>query len=113
MRVSPPFVVYGVAGCVMPTELPIQPSDWSSLDPIGVCLGLLTFLVLVGIPLLIHHHRKDMAATRTEFINSIDKISARYEEERRRKDGECAAERKAVYEKFEALFREQRPRRSR
>lgn len=89
-----------------PDTLPISPQDWHTLTPMGVCLGLLTVLVLVGIPLLIYHNRKDMSAMRAEFIASINQISARYESERQRKDAECATERDRMHGRFEASLRE-------
>lgn len=97
----------------MPTELPIQPHDWSSLTPIGVCLGLLTVIVLVGIPWLLVQHRREREETHKEFLEALTKeeqfrnaMSDRYEQERKRMHEECRTERQAQWERYESSLRE-------
>lgn len=83
-------------------DLPLQPHDWSSLTPIGVCLGLLTLLVTCGIPWLLVRHSRDMSDARKEFLAALDKeVSFRNSQFERSEQ-----ERKRIIDGFEATLRE-------
>lgn len=93
----------------MPPDLPIRPSEWSSLTPIGVCLGLLTIIVLVGIPWLLVQHRRELKEVRREqkeerdaFLKALEKEAAFRNEmlDRAEKD------REHQWERYEASLRE-------
>lgn len=93
----------------MPTDLVPKPQDWSSLTPLGVCLGLLAFIVLVGVPWLLVQHRRELKEVRDEQkLERDDFLKALAQEAHFRNEMLDRAEKDRVHqwERYEASLRE-------